>query len=352
MKQFKGAMSVVFACLLILTMVMASCAPAPTEVSEPAADAPAAEKTEAPAAAVETEEAEEASTDAEEVAPVKEDLVFAVVPKITHPFYDDVLIGLEEKAAELGVEVQWVAPPTGNPAEQVQILEDLINKGVDGIGLAPLDAASVGPVVQQAADAGIPVVTFDSDAPDSARVAYYGTSNREAGRTEAKYLAEAIGGKGKVALVTGSLVMANLNERLEGAKEVFAEYPDIEIVDVYVTDDDFAKGLEVCEAMLRAHPDLDGVAAVSMTGAVAMAKILADPAFAEFKDVVVLSFDDFEDTMKGLEAGTILATMVQRPQDMGRYVVQGLYDLNAGGTTESVDTGVTVVTKDNMDSYK
>ena len=71
---------------------------------------------------------------------------------------------------------------------------------------------------------------------------------------------------GKVALVTGSLVMANLNERMEGVKEVLAEkYPDIEVVDTIATDDDFAKGLDVCEAMLRAHPDLDGVIAVSMT---------------------------------------------------------------------------------------
>ena len=60
---------------------------------------------------------------------------------------------------------------------------------------------------------------------------------------------------GKVALVTGSLVMANLNERIAGVKEVFAEkYPDIEIVDTIATDDDFAKGLDVCEAMLRAYP--------------------------------------------------------------------------------------------------
>jgi ribose transport system substrate-binding protein len=283
-----------------------------------------------------------------------EELVFGVVPKITHPFYDDVLAGLEEATAGLeGVEFQWIAPPTGNPAEQVQILEDLINMGVDGIGIAPLEAASVESVIKQAKAAGIPVVTFDSDAPDSARVAYYGTDNRAAGRQQAEVMAEALGGKGQVALVTGSLVMANLNERIEGVKEVLAEkYPDLELVDTIATDDDFAKGLDVCEAMLRAYPDLDGVIAVSMTGSVAMPKVLADPAFADRGDLIVVGFDDFEDTLKGIRDGYILATMVQRPKQMGIYVIEGLTSLNMDGPAESVDTGITVVTMDNIDSYK
>lgn len=338
MKSLKSRLFVLITCLAVVVWIatLTGCvvaAPAPAPAAAPQEAAPAAEEAAEPAA---------------------QKMVFGVVPKITHPFYDDVLAGLEEQSSQMeGVEYQWVAPPTGNPAEQVQILEDLINKGVDGIGLAPLEAASVEPVIAQAKAAGIPVVTFDSDAPDSERVAYYGTDNRAAGRQQAEVMAEAIGGKGKVALVTGSLVMANLNERMEGVKEVFAEkYPDIEIVDTIATDDDFAKGLEVCESMLRAYPDLNGVIGISMTGSVAMPKVLADPAFADRKDVVVVGFDDFEDTLKGIRDGYILATMVQRPKQMGVHVIEGLYNLCEGKTAESVDTGIVVVTKDNIDSYK
>ena len=282
------------------------------------------------------------------------ELLFAVVPKIAHPFYDDVRAGLEEKAGELGVEFQWIAPPTGNPAEQVQILEDLINKGVNGIGLAPLEASSVEPVIAKAEEAGIPVVTFDSDAPDSKRVAYFGTDNYAAGYSEGEVLAEAIGGKGKVALVTGSLVMENLNQRIKGIEACFEEkYPDIEVVDVVTTDDDFAKGLETCEAMLRAHPDLDGVANMSATGGPCLAQILADPTFAHLKDqLVIVGFDDFPEVLQAIRDGYVLATMVQRPKQMGVYVIGSLYDLNTGGSAESVDTGITVVTKDNIDTYK
>jgi ribose transport system substrate-binding protein len=83
-----------------------------------------------------------------------------------------------------------------------------------------------------------------------------------------------------------------------------------------------------------------------------MPKVLADPAFADRSDLVVVAFDDFEDTLKGIRDGYIQATMVQRPKQMGIYVIEGLTALNTGGTAESVDTGITVVTIDNIDSYK
>ena len=139
---------------------------------------------------------------------------------------------------------------------------------------------------------------------------------------------------------------------LRTVKETLAKYPTIELVDTIATDDDFAKGLDVCEAMLRAHPDLAGVIAVSMTGSVAMPKVLADPAFADRDNLVVVGFDDFEDTLKGIRDGYILATLVQRPKQMGVYVIENLYNLNTGGAAESVDTGITVVTLDNIDTYK
>jgi ribose transport system substrate-binding protein len=332
----------VLSVLLLVAMVLVGCGQQVTQAPAPAAP----QATQAPAAAAPTSAAETVAT------PKK--LVFGVVPKITHPFYDDVLAGLKDKTGQLnGVEYQWIAPPTGNPAEQVQILEDLINKGVDGIGLAPLEAASVEPVIAQAKAAGIPVVTFDSDAPDSQRVAYYGTDNRAAGRQQAEVMAKALGGKGKIAILTGSLVMANLNERIEGVKEVLAtKYPGIELVDTVATDDDFAKGLDVSEALLRAHPDMNGVIAVSMTGSVAMPKVLADPAFKDRSHLVVVGFDDFADTLKGIRDGYILATMVQRPKQMGINVIDGLYSLKTGGTAKSIDTGLMIVTSDNIDTYK
>jgi len=84
-----------------------------------------------------------------------------------------------------------------------------------------------------------------------------------------------------------------------------------------------------------------------------LAKILADPAFEDFKEqLTIVAFDDFPETLQAIRDGYVLATMVQRPKQMGIYVIESLYDLNTGGSAESVDTGITVVTVDNIDTYK
>jgi ABC-type cobalamin transport system ATPase subunit len=93
------------------------------------------------------------------------------VPKIAHPFYDDVRVGLEEKIGELGVEFQWIAPPAGNPAEQVQILEDLINKGVlildeptRGIDVGA--KAEVHVIMARLAEQGVGILMISSELPE------------------------------------------------------------------------------------------------------------------------------------------------------------------------------------------
>src|SRR5690606_38760104 len=100
--------------------------------------------------------------------------VFAVVPKsLDNPFFSDVESGAAAAAEELGVELQFVGPAVHDIAQQIAVLESVIESGVDAIAVSPIDAASVTPVIRRAIDAGIPVITFDSDAlPESGRIAY------------------------------------------------------------------------------------------------------------------------------------------------------------------------------------
>ena len=115
----------------------------------------------------------------------------------------------------------------------------------------------------------------------------------------------------------------------------------------------FDRTNSICEAMLRAHPDLNGVANMSATGGPCLAQILADPTFEHFKDeLTIVGFDDFPEVLQAIRDGYVMATMVQRPKQMGVKVIESLYDLNTGSPAESVDTGITVVTLDNIDTYK
>jgi ribose transport system substrate-binding protein len=275
----------------------------------------------------------------------------ALVPKLVHPFFEDCRKGAEEKATELGVDFQWVAPQTGDPAIQVKMIEDLVSKQVNAIVISPNDPASVEPVIADATSKGILVMTFDSDSPESERVMYIGTDNKTAGSVQGQTLAELIGGAGKVGIITGGLGALNLNQRIDGLKEAVG--PDVEIVDTVATDDDLQKGLGVSEALLRAHPDLNGVACVSATGGPTLAQVIRGAEF-EGRDIKIVAFDDLEETLRGIEDGLIAATMVQRPVQMGVLSIEWAYNILTGATMPTcanIDTGITVVTMENLDSY-
>lgn len=286
-------------------------------------------------------------------AAMAQDITIAVVPKVAVPFFDDCNTGAQAAADALGVGYQWVVPQNTQGATQVKIIEDLIARNVSGIAISVNEPKSVEGVIKQAMAAGIKVVTFDSDSAESGRSLYIGTINKQAGVTMGNSMAEALGGKGKVVIITGQLGASNLNERIEGVKEALAAFPDIEIVATEGTEDDLAKAVSVTEALLRGNPDLAGIFGMSQVGGPAVAKVLAQKEFSELKGVIkVFAFDDLPDTIQGVKDGYIHGIMVQRPVTMGKLAVEQLVaQIKGEAPGGDIDTGVTVVNAGNLDSY-
>src|SRR6201993_2255069 len=130
---------------------------------------------------------------------------FAIVPKsISVSFYNDVERGCKEEGTKLGVNVIYTGPDTPDAAKQVQILQDLVSRGIDGFAVAPMDADSVIGVIDAALKKGIKVITFDSDSPKSQRVSFVGTNNEQGGYKAGKAFASTMP-KGKFAVITGGL---------------------------------------------------------------------------------------------------------------------------------------------------
>ncbi len=282
------------------------------------------------------------------------DIMIAVVPKVAVPFFDDCNHGAADAAKAAGVQYQWVVPQNTSGATQVKILEDLISKKVDGIAISINEPKSVEAVIKKAVAGGIKVLTFDSDSAKSDRSMYIGTSNAAAGETMGESMAKAIGGSGEVAIVTGQLAAANLNERIDGIKKALAKYPGIKIVATEGTEDDLARAVSVDEALFRGHPQLKGIFGVSQVGGPSVAKVMATKEFASRKETVkVFAFDDLPDTVKGVKEGFIAGIMVQRPVTMGRLSVEHLIAQINGKETApaNVDTGVTVVDASNLGGY-
>ena len=134
--------------------------------------------------------------------------VFAFVPKLLdNPVFQLAWQGAQAAANQLDsgkIEVQRYAPVKSDAVEQAQIIESLIERKVDGIAISVNDADALKESIDKAMDAGIPVVTFDSDSPKSKRIAYYGTANKPSGRMMAEYLVKRMGPKGSIGILMGT----------------------------------------------------------------------------------------------------------------------------------------------------
>src|SRR5256885_15708438 len=170
----------------------------------------------------------------EKAVPKVGELRFAVIPKsLDLPVFNYAKVGAEREAAKRGnIEVIWRGPENADQLRQKEILESFITQRVDGIAISCLNGDFLTDTINRAIDSGIPVVTWDADAPKSKRMAFYGVDDIAAGRILGEQAATLLGGKGKVAIIT-SYGATNLERRLQGVREALAKYKDIQIVETY-----------------------------------------------------------------------------------------------------------------------
>jgi len=171
----------------------------------------------------------------------------------------------ERLSAELGVnvDVQWKTPPQEDAQVQAQYVEQLVASGIDGIAISVTDANVLNAALESAVAKGVIVVTFDSDAPDSGRMAYYGVDDMAAGAEVMRQLAGVMGGEGTVAVLTGNPAAVNLSNRVKGVEQAAAEFPGITIKDVYnFTPETATEAAAKMAQVQTANPDITGWALV------------------------------------------------------------------------------------------
>jgi len=286
-------------------------------------------------------------------AETKDALTFVLIPKsVGHPFWADLEKGMHQKGVEIGVKTIFHGPEEALAEGQIDIFESYLNMGVDAIGMAPNDPATVPALVKAAEEAGVLFLTFDTDAPESGRSLYIGTDNVVGGQQGADAMLELLEGSGKVAIVTGGLTALNLNQRIEGFKAAAEKFPEVEIVDTVAHGDALETGVPLIEDLLTAHPDIKGIYAVS--GPNIVVEALQSQGF-EPGEIIVFGFDIFEPIPTLMKEGWIQGTVAQRPYYEGQMVVQWMNDLVTKKATipesKFVDTGTNVVTAENLDEY-
>ncbi len=251
---------------------------------------------------------------------------------------------------ELGVDVLWNGPPMETEYDrQIQIVDSMIARRVDGIALAAADrVALVGPL-DRAMAAGIPVTIFDSGLDSTNYVTFVATNNVAAGEMGARKMAELLGGKGSVAIVLHAPGSRSTMEREEGFKKVIArEFPKIRIVAEQYGMSDRAKARAAAENILTAHPDLDGIFASTEPSSTGISLALKSRSLAG--KVRFVGFDSSESMIADLRDGTLDAIVVQDPFRIGYEAVKTVVDtLNGHPPPKQIDLNARVVAKVDLD---
>ena len=294
----------------------------------------------------------------------KSEQYFLIATNIRLPYWQSAHAGFTRAAAEYGVTEDMRGPDTFTPALEVDEFRAAVARKPAGILVSVADPQLMGPEIDKAIAAGIPVITIDSDAPDSHRLYFIGTNNLEAGRLGGQRVVAQLNGKGNVVFFTMP-GQPNLEERLKGYKDVFANYAGIKIVEVFDM-----KG-ESGTAMDKAEEYLARTGAAKINAYICLESSSGKDVGEAFKrskpqDTMLMAMDVDQATLELVKDGTIQATISQKPYTMALLGLKALDDLHHyplhplardyGSDARSpvpafVDTGVSLVDKSNVDKF-
>ncbi len=276
----------------------------------------------------------------------------AVIPKgVSNFFWQSVKAGADAAGKETGVKIYWKGPDKEmDISAQINVVEDAITRRVDGILLAPAHRDSLVSVVDRAQREGIPVTIFDSGIGTENYVSYVATDNLQGGVMAAERMAEKLNGKGKVAVLGLKAGSVSTDERERGFQDTIKQkYPGIKIVAFQYGEANRATSIDRATDILTAHPDINGFFASNEPSTVGAAQATKQKGLAG--KIVLVGFDSSPNLIEDLKAGTIDSLVIQNPYRMGYDGVKTLVDKLNGKTPERrIDTGIKVVTKDNLSS--
>jgi ribose transport system substrate-binding protein len=260
--------------------------------------------------------------------------------------------GCNAAATELGdVDVDFRVTPSGGSAEQRQILDDLVAKGVDGVAVSVDDPDNQTDFLNKIAGQTL-LICCDSDAAASKRVAYIGTDNEAAGEEAGKMIKECLPNGGKIMLFVGHSDSQNAKERAGGITKAL-EGSNIQIVDIRTDDTDVVRAQKNAEDTLVKYPDI--ACLVGLWNYNGPAILNAVRGAGKNGQVKIVCFDDEADTLAGIAAGDIYGTVVQNPFEFGHQSITRM-EKYLGGDKKQLSGKMFIPTrdikKDNVADYQ
>ncbi|HEY3017029.1 MAG TPA: ABC transporter substrate-binding protein [Nocardioides sp.] len=273
----------------------------------------------------------------------------AIVSKgFQHQFWQAVKKGAEQEAAKEGVRITFEGPAAETDIEdQMTMLTNALAKQPDAIGFAALDSQAAAPLMQQAKDANIPVIAFDSGVESDVPVTTAATDNLAAAAEAAKHMSELIGGTGKVAMVVHDQTSVTGQQRRDGfIKWMEDNAPGIELLPVQYGDGDQAKSADITKSILAANPDVKGIYGSNEGSAIGVVKGIEE---SGKKGVVVIGFDSGQAQIDAINSGIEAGAITQNPVGMGEELVKAAVKaIDGESLPTTIDTGYYWYDKSNI----
>jgi ribose transport system substrate-binding protein len=258
--------------------------------------------------------------------------------------------GVEARAAENGVTVDVIAlPDASGVADQVTQMEDAVTKGYDGIIMGTIDAAGIVQGVEAANAAGIPVIAVDTAPAGGELVSLIQTDNVAASTLQGEYVAELIGGAGKVLNLQGDMANQTAQARNEGLHAALDTFPDIQVIDQSAHWDQ-DEGFTITENILTSDPDVAAIVGANDPPILGALQALVA---AGRDDVALVGFDAIPDVVQAIIDGNVDGTIAQYPKVMGTVGVDLMVrHLNGEEVPALVDSGALLVTAENAAQFQ
>jgi simple sugar transport system substrate-binding protein/ribose transport system substrate-binding protein len=282
---------------------------------------------------------------AERIEAGEEPQLYVSYHDVSNEFAPFVRQGVERADGEEGVSARFIGPVGADADAQISEIETLMDQ-MDGLAISSVSTDALAPLIDRMMEAGIPVVTYNTDNPESDRIAFAGQDLVQSGREAGQVMADVLGGEGQVLITTLDAAAQWSIDREQGAREALGEHEGIEIVQTINTGTDPQEIYAAIENAMLANPQVSAILSLECCSTPAAGTWVERNGAVDRVDVV--GFDLLDQTVELVEAGVIDATIDQAPERQGYEAVQMLRGFLAGEAVEDVDTGVAVYTEENI----
>jgi simple sugar transport system substrate-binding protein/ribose transport system substrate-binding protein len=284
-------------------------------------------------------------------APAPKDIDITVVYHDTGLEFGQVIkAGAMAAGKELGIKVEFVGPIGIKVDEEVAFIENAMTKKVSGLAISNVNGEALNPVIDKAIAANIPVVTFNSEAPGSKRMGFFGQDLVLSGKVAGDALKEFMGANGKMLIITGEAAASWSQDRENGVRAAIGKYPGIKIVNTISTGWEEQAQYAAIENAIRANPDIKGIVSLDAATTPATGRALAR--LSKIGAIKHVGFDLIPETLDNVKKGATNAALSQNPYMQGYLPVKALYNyIMTRKPIKGTDTGILRVDSKNIDAF-